>query len=186
MAEKPVTNGEVPQSHFIHHLTSYPLVSDTLTTYKSHPYGAKSLSLAHQAYSTFLAPIHPYLRGPYSYVAPYLAKADTLGDSGLSKLDSRFPVIKEDTQTLRERVTGVVGLPLRIAGQGREYLLRTYDDEYGKVAGPGKDKGVVTTAKAVVSTELRVTSDVFKWAAETWAGVKEGAKKVAQENGAAT
>jgi len=164
---KPLTNGEKPNSQFIHHLTSYPVVSDTISTYKTNHYGAKSLDIAHNAYSTiyvnFYKPISPYLRGPYAYVAPYLAKADSVGDSGLSTLESRFPIVKSDTATIKGKVTGVVGLPLQLAGQGKDYVLKSYDEEYKRTEGSGYP--IVRQAKAVFSTELKLTGEVLGYVA---------------------
>merc|ERR1712093_874997 len=49
----PQVNGEAPSSAFLSHLISYPVISDSISTFKSNPYGAKSLSittsLSHQA-----------------------------------------------------------------------------------------------------------------------------------------
>jgi hypothetical protein len=162
---KQLTNGEKPNSQFIHRLTSYPVVSDTISTYKTNPYGAKSLNIAHTAYSTiyvnFYKPISPYLRGPYAYVAPYLAKADSVGDSGLSSLESRFPIVKSDTAAIKDKVTGVVGIPLQLAGQGKDYVLKAYDEEYKRTEGNGYP--IVRQAKAVFSTELKLTSEALSY-----------------------
>lgn len=147
------------------HLTSYPLVSDSISTYKTNPYGAKSLNIATSAYTTiyanFYKPVSPYLQGPYAYVAPYLAKADSLGDSGLTNLESRFPIVKENTATVKDKVTGVAGLPLQYASQTKEYVFKTYDDEYKRTEGGSIQ--VVRQVKAVLSTELKLTSDVLSY-----------------------
>jgi hypothetical protein len=172
-----MTNGEKPSSLTLQHLTSYPVVSDSISTYKSNPYGAKSISLASNAYSRFVVPVQPYLQTPYSFVAPYLAKADSLGDQGLSRVDQRFPIVKEDTSSLRERVHGAIFFPVRLANDGKQYLFSTYEDEYKKTGG----KGLGTTVKAVISTELKVTADVFQWVADLLSQRKQEAKKLTNE-----
>ena len=92
----PTVNGTRASSQFIDHLTSYPVVSDGIETFKSNPYGKKSLELADSAYSRFGKPVEPYLETPKQYAAPYAKKADELADSGLSQIETRFPIVKED------------------------------------------------------------------------------------------
>jgi len=175
---EPLTNGEKPSSLFISHLTSYPVVSDGITTYKSNPYGAKSVSLALDAYQRFFVPVEPYLKGPYSYIAPYLAKADSLGDQGLTKLDSSVPVVKEETAVLKEKVQGVAFFPFKLGAQGKDYVFKTFEEEKKK---GGEEKGLVPLAKALWSTEVKVAADTFQFLADFLSAKKEEGKKFAHE-----
>ncbi|KAF2000622.1 CAP20-like protein [Amniculicola lignicola CBS 123094] len=154
----PLTNGEKAHSKVLSHLQTYPVVNDTISFYQSNPYGAKSVSLFQQTYAKFIAPLHPYLATPYSYLSPYLSRADELGDTGLSKVDERFPVVKEDTNKLKESVQGLVGLPLQVVGKGKEYVWSTWEDEYSKTRG---EKGAVKSVKALISTELKIGQDGY-------------------------
>lgn len=153
-----MTNGEKPSSKVLSHLQSYPLVHDSLELYRTNPYGAKSLSLINTTYTRFIHPLNPYLQTPYSYLSPYLHRADDLADTGLSNLDSQFPIVKEDTSKLKEKVLQGFDrwAPFRFAKRGQEYVWRTWEDEYGKVGG---EEGVVRSVKAIVSTELKVGLD---------------------------
>lgn len=158
------------------HLQTYPVVHDGLEFYKSNPYGAKSLTLLHNTYQSFIAPFHPYLQTPYSYLSPYLSRADELGDTGLSKVDHRFPIVKEDTSKLRQTVSEYVGLPLQLAGKGKEYVVGTWQDEYSKTRG---NEGVVKSVKALISTELKIGLDGYALLVEyLHKGKKETTKKV--------
>jgi hypothetical protein len=162
--DAPLTNGETPQSRVLSHLQTYPVVHDSVEFYKSNPYGAKSLAIFNDTYQRVLAPFHPYLKTPLSYVAPYLHKADELGDSSLSKVESRFPIVKEDTSKLRD-----------MAFTPYTYLSSTYQDEYSKTHG----QGIVKTGKAFISTELKVAHDAFNVLLSYWNQSKEHtAKKV--------
>ncbi|KAK8196312.1 hypothetical protein BKA81DRAFT_148029 [Phyllosticta paracitricarpa] len=156
---EPMTNGERPSSHFVSHLVAYPVVSDLIT------------------YDRFGKPIVPYLEKPYGYVAPYVQRADSLADNGLSHIEEHFPIVKENTSTIRDRVTDLAFLPLRVAGQGRDYVFSTYNDEYQKTGG----KGLITTAKAIVSTELKITADALQLVADYLGPKKEAAKQKVQE-----
>lgn len=157
----------------LQHLQTYPVINDSFELYKSHPYGAKSLSLLHQTYNSFVAPLHPYLQTPYSYLSPYLSRADELGDASLSKVDTRFPIVKEDTSKLKETVSRYVGLPFQLAGKGREYVLGTWQDEYRKTK--GNDGSVVKNVKALLSTEIKIGMDSYAMLVQYW---KKGNKEV--------
>lgn len=159
------------------HLTSYPLVSDGITTYKSNPYGQKSLSLFADAYSRLASPLMPYLRGPYAYVAPYVAKADELGDNGLTTVETRFPIVKEDTSTIKGTVLDVAFYPVKVVNDGKEYIFKTYEDENNKTEG----KGLPKLVKSVVSTELKIAADMLHFVAEWLGPRKEKAQKVVDE-----
>jgi hypothetical protein len=103
--------------------------------------------------------VQPYLATPFSYVQPYLAKADTFGDSTLSTIDARFPIIKSEPSTIQEKIHTTANYPFALAGQGKEYVLTTWNEEYGKVE--GKD-GVIRTTKAVIGTQIKLGSEVVK------------------------
>jgi len=166
-------NGEKPSSLFLSHLTSYPVVSDTISTFKANPYGKKSIDIADTGYAKFAKPILPYLSRPYEYVSPYVHKVDSLADTGLSKVEQTFPVVKEDTEKLKGSVKEIAFFPLTVAGQGKDYVFGTYNDEYKKTGG----QGVVTTGKAAVSTGLHITADFFGWVSGVLGPKKEAAKE---------
>lgn len=174
----PMVNGEKPQSKVLSHLQSYPVVHEGIELYKTNPYGAKSLSLFNTTYQRLVAPLHPYLQTPYSYLSPYLSRADELGDSGLSKVDSTFPIVKEDTGKLKETVSGYALLPFVLAGQGKEYVLGTWQDEYKKTKG---QDGVVKNVKALISTELKIGFDGYKMVTEYLGRGQEKASKKVNE-----
>jgi len=169
MGEK-LTNGEKPHSLFISHLTSYPLVSDSLSIYLENPYGAKSVNLFNNAYKSFITPVEPYLKTPYSYVAPYVQKADSLGDKGLSEVDTRFPIVKEETSTLKEKVKT---LPVV------DYVWKTFEDQ-DKIHNNGQ-KGVVPFAKSVVGTELKIAADSVRYFVSFFVAKKEEVKQISQQ-----
>lgn len=100
-------------------------------------------------------------------MSPYLTRADELGDSSLSKLEQRVPIVKEDTTKLKELAFSPV-----------HYVLGTYQDEYQKTQGP---EGIVKTVKAGISTELKVAHDAFNLAVEYWNKGKQTASKKTDE-----
>ncbi|KAL4880069.1 MAGE family-domain-containing protein [Aspergillus karnatakaensis] len=153
MGENTV-NGDRAQSQFLEHLTSYPVVSDSITVYKTNKYGAKSLEFADKGYG-IAKPYLPYLSKPYGYVAPYVARADSLGDQGLHRVDSTFPFIKEDTSTLKSTIYDTAYYPLRLAGDVKNHLFSTYGDEYKKCGGDG----IVASGKAIITTSLVLSQE---------------------------
>ncbi|KAF2124183.1 hypothetical protein P153DRAFT_361362 [Dothidotthia symphoricarpi CBS 119687] len=164
----PLTNGETPSSRVLSHLNTYPVVHDSVELYKSNPYGAKTLSLAHQTYTRLTqSPFAPYLQTPLAYLSPYLSAADTRLDSGLSTLESKLPIVKEDTSKLKE-----------YAFAPYKYLLGTWEDEYSKTRG---QDGLVKTGKAVLSLELKVVSDACVAFLGYWNKGKETTQKKVEE-----
>ncbi|KAI9708484.1 MAG: hypothetical protein M1820_003945 [Bogoriella megaspora] len=174
---RPMTNGETPHSQFLDHLTSYPVANDLITTYKNNSLGKKSLDLANGAYDNFAKPVLPYLQGPWTFIAPYVAKADSIADSGLGKVDSHFPIVKEDTEKIKGTVLDYAYFPFHLAGQTKDYVFYTYNDEHKKTKGPD---GLSKTAQAVISTELKLMLDVINKVKEFLGPKKEAAEKKAE------
>lgn len=106
-----------------------------------------------------MSPFVPYAKRPYGYVAPYVAKADSLASDGLTKVDSKFPIVKEDTQKIKSTVLDFAYLPFRMVGDGKNYIFDTYGSEYNKCGGDG----YVAGGKAMITTSLVVTSDTLSW-----------------------
>jgi len=173
----PQVNGESPSSAFLSHLNSYPVISDSIKTFKSNPYGAKSLSLTSSGYEKLGKPLLPYLSTPYSFISPYVSAADSLGDSTLSTLDQKFPVVKKPTGELYDDAHSVVFFPLKKTSEGKEYVWKTYNTEVKKVGG----EGLVTYGKAVVSTGLIISSDTLSWLGAFLSKKKAEAKDVTNE-----
>ena len=119
----------------------------------------------------------PYLSGPYQYVSPYVAKADSIADTGLSKVDETFPIVKTPTDKLKGTVFDTVFFPVRVAADGKNYVSRTYGEEYKKVGGDG----IVTSGKAIITTSLVVTSDSLAWLSSFLGAKKEQSKHVINE-----
>lgn len=168
---------------FLQHLISYPVVSDAISTFKSNPYGKKSLDLSNTGYEKLVAPFVPYAKRPYGYVAPYVAKADSLGSDALSRVDHTFPIVKEDTEKIKGTVLDYAYLPFRLAGDSKNYILDTYSSEYKKCGGDG----YVAGSKAIITTSLVVTSGTLAWLS-TFLGQKkeEGSDYAAKKYGAAS
>ncbi|KAI5300551.1 hypothetical protein KEM55_006628 [Ascosphaera atra] len=158
-SKEVVTNGEVKPYKFISRLSSYPVVNDSLTYVQKNPYGQKSVQLAEKGYSSCVSPFLPYLSKPYTYVAPYVVKVDTLGHDGLVAVEHRFPIVTKDTQTVKGAIVGYVSIPIKLANSQKEYLLKTYNEELAKVG----SKGYVASGKALITTGLIATSDSLAW-----------------------
>lgn len=165
--QAPLTNGEKPSSRVLSHLNSYPVVHDSVEGFKSNPNGSKILNFAADAYSRLVAPLHPYLRTPYSYVAPYIDHADKFGDSTLSKIETHLPIVKEETPKLKE-----------YALSPYTYVKGTWDDEYSKTQ---RQDGLVKNGIVLVSTELKIVQDACTVFLQYWNQGKEQASKKVDE-----
>ena len=153
------------------------MFSDSINAVKSNPYGQKAINTADAGYKNFVAPVASYAQKPYGYVKPYVNKADQLADGALSKVDQKFPVVKEDTEKIYSSVLDFAFLPLRLAGYSKDYAFDTYSKEYKKCGGDG----YVAGGKAIITSSLVVTSDAFSWLANFLAQKKEQAKEVTKE-----
>ena len=119
----------------------------------------------------------PYLSKPYEYVSPYVKKVDSIGDSTLSTIDSKFPVVKKPTGELYDNGKAFVFYPLKVGNEGKDYVFKTYSTEYKKAGG----EGIVSYGKAAISTGLIVSSDTLSWLSGFLSKKKTEAKEVANE-----
>lgn len=131
------------------------------------------MELADQGYN-LTKPALPYLAKPYhTYLASYVSKADTLGDQGLSKVDTKFPLVKESTDKIKGVVYGTASLPLKVADEVKKHVLDTYGDEYKKIGGGG---GLVASGKAAVSTGFILSQESLVWITSFLQAKKEAVK----------
>ncbi|KAI8634045.1 hypothetical protein F5Y19DRAFT_411821 [Xylariaceae sp. FL1651] len=174
----PQVNGEVhPSSATLSHVTSYPVINDTIAYFKKNPVGQKSIELGDSAYQTFAKPVLPYLNKPYQYVEPYIKKADAIGDDALSKIDERLPVLKKPTGELWNDGMSIIFFPVRKGIETKGYVSSVYNSEYKKVGGDG----LVTHSKAMVSTGLVVTSEALNWIGDMLRAGKVQVKETAND-----
>ena len=71
---------------------------------------------------------------------------------------------------------GLIKFPFVLVDQEREYILKTYNEQYKKVGGAEKGIDVVGLTKALIGTGLVATSETLSTVA-TWLAEK---KKVAE------
>lgn len=185
---RPTTNGEVPTYKSLDHLASYPIISDSISTFKAYPLGQRSIDITHSAYCTFIAPLSPYL----SKAAPYVTRADELAESSLDKIEERFPIVKEPTENIKNTVVDTIGYPRKLVGEvyirgtdfakdTKEYVFNVYDDELARQETVEKRGGYIPKAKAGVTTGLVVSSELMSIIASYLGSKKEQAKEKAGE-----
>ncbi|KIX03255.1 uncharacterized protein Z518_06807 [Rhinocladiella mackenziei CBS 650.93] len=162
---------------FFQHLASYPIVSDSITTIKGNPYGAKSIDLTNAGYVKFVKPTLHYFETPTAYAKPYVTKADELGDQFLTKFDKKVPIVKSETKEIQSTIMNYLNWPLETAHTTKDWALSTYNEEYKKCGG----EGYVAGGKAVITTSLIMSSDILKYISAVLRSKKEGAKEAVQE-----
>jgi len=142
------------------------VVADGITTYKSNPYGAKSLEFATQGVvivnNRIYKPLSPYLATPYSYVAPYVAKIDSLGDSGLTTLETKFPFIKEDTAALKEKTMSYATYPTTVLNDNTKVFRETYNERYQHHEGKNP---LFRLGFTMLDTGVKIGGDIFHFVA---------------------
>lgn len=95
----------------------------------------------------------------------------------MKKVDETFPIVKEDAQRIKGTIFDYAFMPLRLAGQSKDYVLKTYSSEYKKCGGDG----YVAGGKAMVTTGLVVTSDSLAWLSSFVNQKKEQTKEVVKD-----
>lgn len=178
---KPTMNGETPAYKSFDHFVSYPIISDSISTFKTYPLGQRSIDITHSAYCTFIAPLSPYL----SKAAPYVTRADELAESGLGKIEERFPIVKEPTENIKNTVVDTIGYPRKLVGEvyvrgsdlakdTKEYVFSIYGDELARQ--DNTKGGYIPKAKAGVTTGLVVSSELMGAIAAYLGNKKDQAK----------
>lgn len=122
-------------------------------------------------------PVFPYLSKPFSYFAPYLVRVDSLGDQGLTKIDTTFPIVREDTDKIRGSIYENAHFPVRLAGDVKDHLFDTYGSEYKKCGGDG----VVARGKALITTSLVLSQESLAWVNSFLQTKKDQAKEAMDE-----
>ena len=119
----------------------------------------------------------PYFETPISYTKPYVAKADRIGDSILTKVDEKIPILKSETAEIKSKALDFAHWPLKKASESTEWIKNTYNEEYKKCGGDG----LVAGGKAAITSTLILSSDVLGWLSSYLAAQKEDAKEALKE-----
>ena len=128
-----------------------------------------------------IKPVLANTKTAQSYINPYVAKADELGDSALNHIDSRFPLITKDTDTVKSTVSSYllapITIPLGIANWGKDYIFSTYNKEYKNCGGDG----VMAAGKAVITTSLTAVADAAQYLHKQLATAEEKSEAIAKQ-----
>ncbi|KAL9627196.1 MAG: hypothetical protein Q9204_006740 [Flavoplaca sp. TL-2023a] len=156
---EPKINGDVPSSKFVDRLTSFPVVSTGLDVVKSNPMTATPLAVAKRTSLLVAAPMAPLASLSYfvlePLIEPIMKRLDTVAHDSLSRLESTWPVIKEQPENIKAEAKYLAFLPLTKGKERRDYVASTYSAEYSS-CGKG---GIITTGSALICTLLIVWSD---------------------------
>jgi hypothetical protein len=101
----------------------------------------------------------PWFSTPNEYVAPYIIKADSLGDKTLNRLEVHFPAVKKSTTELYDDIEGVILLPYHKGLEGKDHILRLYSTEFLK----NGQQGLAAHGKAAVITVVAVGNETLNW-----------------------
>lgn len=77
----------------------------------------------------------------------------------MTKIDSNFPIIKENTDKIKGTIYGNAQFPLKIAGDIKKHVFNVYGDEYKKYGG----NGVIASGKAAISASLVLSQESLAW-----------------------
>jgi len=172
-------NGDIsaPQSAFLQHILSYPIVDDSINVVKANPYAQRSFQIGDSVYQTFAAPVLPLLKKPYGFVSPLVEKADALGDKALDRVDERFPVVKKPTSDIFNETRDLVSIPFNKTIEGKDHVLQVFNAEYKKI----DQEGLVAQGKAAVTTAFVVSNETLTWLSQLVSAKKTEATELTKE-----
>ncbi len=107
-----------------------------------------------------------------------MKKLDTVAHDSLSRLESTWPLIKEQPEHIKAEIEYLVLLPWTKSKEQKDYVSSTYTDEYSR-CGKG---GVRAKGRALICTQLIVLSDGLLWIKSLLSG-EHGRKPVAVKSG---
>jgi hypothetical protein len=159
---------------------SYPIVDQSVKTVKSNKYGQQGITFSksayNTAYNTLAAPVVPYFETPYSYIHPYIVKADELGDKTLNKVDSTFPIITKPTNEAYSDVKGYAMFPVRKTNEGKDHVFNVYSNEKSK-----HGDGMVPFSKALVTTVLVLMTETAEMVRNLMTQAAENGQEVVDQ-----
>ncbi|KAL8730353.1 MAG: hypothetical protein Q9166_004118 [cf. Caloplaca sp. 2 TL-2023] len=170
---RPTVNGDAPSSKFLDRLTSFPAVSSGIDAVKSNPITATPLDITKRTSLIFAAPVFPLASLSYfmlePLIEPIVTRLDSVAHDSLGKIESTWPLIREEPEKIKDEVKHLVFLPLTKGKERKDYLLSTYSNECSR-CGKG---GMMAMGRAVICTQLIVLSDSLLWIKSVVGGGKE-------------
>ncbi|RAL61833.1 hypothetical protein DID88_002896 [Monilinia fructigena] len=153
-------NGDT-SSAFLSHLTSYPLIHDSISTFKSLSIWPTIHRLNHHFHTRSSANHSFHTSKSLTNTSLHTSRKSTNSANLLYR-----PLIPNSP-------------PLRnpLGNEGKEYALGKYNSEVKKT----EDQGIVGFGKAVVSTGLIVSSEAFQWLSQFLSAKKAEAKETTHE-----
>ncbi|KAK3186929.1 hypothetical protein K4F52_004373 [Lecanicillium sp. MT-2017a] len=178
-------NGDVSSpahnSAFLQHLLDYPFINDSITTVTSNSYAQRSIKLGDSAYQRLAGPFLPLLSKPYNtfspWVAPYVQRADSLGDKTLDRIDEHIPLIKKPTAEIYNEAKDLIMLPLQKGREGRDHVFSVYNTEAKKHT----QEGYIGQGKAAVATVFQVGNETLVYVGSYVSTKKADATKEIKE-----
>ncbi|RPA80937.1 hypothetical protein BJ508DRAFT_117507 [Ascobolus immersus RN42] len=155
---------QYPFSKSINHITSYPVVSDTLSYAQTFAIVQQAVTATQRA-TGLLQPFAPLLEKANNIAAPVVNKVDDFAESKLGQLDEKVPFVKKPTQELADFLSQQKDFATGLAQKEREYVLSVFADELEKAAGDNKT-GYIPTAKAGVNTGIVISQELIAWITE--------------------
>lgn len=129
---------------FLAHVQALPVVTDSLDQLYAFPLGRGAGETIKSVSATafkFSGPINPLLK-----------RADSLADSGLKNIESRFPLVKAPTSEIKEKTSGAAKTTV-------DTYVGAIHDKFGGLASKAKQDGqaVGEDAKAQTSKPSTIT-----------------------------
>ncbi|KAL8713548.1 MAG: hypothetical protein Q9220_002410 [cf. Caloplaca sp. 1 TL-2023] len=178
---KPSVNGDVPSSKFLDRLTSFPAVSTGIDSVKSNPITATPLQITQRTTSLLMTPVSPFASLSYfvlePLIQPIMKQLDAIAHDYLAKAEGSLPLITEEPGKIKAEIKRLLWFPWTKVQEQKDYIYGIYRDECSERG----DSGFAAKGRAVVCTQLIVTSDGLLWIRSVLSSGQTQAKKVIKE-----
>ncbi|KAL8950080.1 MAG: hypothetical protein Q9222_003864 [Ikaeria aurantiellina] len=178
---KPTVNGDVPASKFVDRLTSFPAVSSGIDSVKSNPITSAPLQITKRTTSLLMTPVSPFASLSYfvlePLIQPIMKQLDAMAHDYLAKAEGTIPLITEEPGKIKAELQRFLWLPWTKAQEQKDYIYGIYLDECSEHGG----NGMAAKGRAIVCTQLIMTSDGLLWIRSVLSSGQKQAKKVIKE-----
>jgi hypothetical protein len=87
------------------------------------------------------------------------------------------PIVKSETKEIKQTAFDFAHWPFEMFGSGKDYVLKTYGEEYKKCGGDG----VIAGSKAAITSSLVLSADMLSWVSSLLKAKKEEARETIKE-----
>lgn len=142
---------------------------------------ATPLRITKRTTSLLVTPLFPLASLSYyvlePLIQPVMKRLDVVAHDSLARVEGTCPLIAEEPEKIKAVVKQFIFLPWTKAKEQRDYVYSIYSHECAERGG----SGVAAKGRAIICTQLIVSSDGLLWIKSILSGGQKQANKVAKK-----